>query len=866
MRHDLPTGTVTFLFTDIEGSTTLLRDLGATAYAELLGEHHGLLREACAAHQGFEVDTQGDAFFMAFSTAGDALAAAADAQQALASRSLRVRMGLHTGAPHLTEHGYVGIDVHKAARIAASGHGGQVLLSKATRELVDIGVTDLGEHHLKDFAEPVWIFQLGTAQHPPLKTISNTNLPRPASSFVGREREVRDVTAQLRNGARLLTLTGPGGSGKTRLAIEAGVDLVPDFKGGVRWVALAVVRDHSLVMQVVAEALGAKGVDLVSHIGHRELLLLLDNFEQVVQAAPQLAALLEACPHLSVLVTSREVLRVRGEVEYPVPALSDPEAVTLFSTRSHLDADPVATVLCRRLDNLPLAIELAAARTAVLSPAQILERLSQRLDLLRGGRDADAKQKTLRSTIEWSHELLNEGEKRLFARLGVFAGGCTLECAEAVADADIDVLESLVDKSLVGHSGERFWMLETIRDYALERLRASGEEADIRRRHLAWFVSLVQGSDAELSGPQQRDVGREMEMEFANVRAAFEWSLASDDIEAALRLVSVRRFWQSLQEHQAEAVAWTATLVSRAGAADPALRARALAIAGEARRVRGDIDKACHYLEEALSIQRGLADDAAMSRSLYMLGRAETAAGRYQRAHELTEEGVTLARATGDRQALSELLAQRGETAYELGKAELAVTALDEALTLSRETGDTHTLADAQRVMAMIESDAKRFAPARRLLQEALALLQELSDWSCASLSLSTLGDIALREQDHAAANALFVEAIALQRTHSGWFRMGDSLWGLAAAAAGQRQWVRAVRLLGTAQAFRGDAPIRLAGRERQEALLDELRVNLGEVAFAAALAEGAAMPLEEALGYALADQHALEARTAAPS
>ncbi|HEY8672140.1 MAG TPA: adenylate/guanylate cyclase domain-containing protein, partial [Candidatus Dormibacteraeota bacterium] len=667
MRHDLPIGTVTFLFTDIEGSTTLLRDLGAKAYAELLGEHQGLLREACATHHGVEVDTQGDAFFMAFSTAGDALAAAADAQRALSSHRVHVRMGLHTGAPHLTAHGYVGIDVHKAARIAAAGHGGQVLLSKATRELVDVGVTDLGEHHLKDFAEPVWIFQLGTAHHPPLKTISNTNLPRPASSFVGREREVREVTTQLRNGARLLTLTGTGGSGKTRLAIEAGTELVPDFKGGVGWVALAVVRDHGLVMQVVAEALGAKGVDLASHIGHRELLLLLDNFEQVVQAAPQLAALLEACPNLTLLVTSRELLRIRGEVEYPVPALSDPEALTLFSTRSHLDGDPVSALLCRRLDNLPLAIELAAARTAVLSPAQILDRLSQRLDLLRGGRDADAKQKTLRSTIEWSYELLNEGEKRLFARLGVFAGGCTLECAEEVADADIDVLESLVDKSLVGHSGERFWMLETIRDYALECLRASGEEDDVRRRHLAWFVSLVQRSDAELYGPQQRDVGREMEIEFANVRAAFEWSLASDDIEAALRLVSVRRFWQSLQEHQAEALAWTETLVMRAGAADPALRARALGIAGEVRRVRGDLDKACQYLEEALSIQRGLADEAALSRPLYMLGRAETASGRYQRAHELTEEGVALARATGDRQALTELLAQLGETMYELG-------------------------------------------------------------------------------------------------------------------------------------------------------------------------------------------------------
>jgi predicted ATPase len=859
MRHDLPTGTVTFLFTDIEGSTTLLRDLGAQAYAEVLGEHQNLLREACAAHQGVEVDTQGDAFFLAFSTAGDALAAAAQAQQALSSHRVHVRMGLHTGAPHLTAHGYVGIDVHKAARIAAAGHGGQVLLSRATRELVDVGVTDLGEHHLKDFAEPIWIFQLGAARHPPLKTISNTNLPRPASSFVGRQREVREVTAQLRNGARLLTLTGPGGSGKTRLAIEAAVDLVSDFKGGVRWIPLAVVRDHGLVMQVVAETLGAKGIGVADHIGHRELLLLLDNFEHVVAAAPQLATLLEACPNLRLLVTSRELLRVRGEVEYPVPALSDPEAVTLFSTRSNLDADPVAALLCRRLDNLPLAIELAAARTAVLSPAQILDRLSQRLDLLRGGRDAHAKQRTLRSTIEWSYELLNEDEKRLFSRLGVFAGGCTVVCAEEVVEADIDVLESLVDKSLVVHSGERFWMLETIRDYALECLGASGEEDAVRRRHLAWFVSLVQKSDAELYGPQQRDVGREMEMEFANVRAAFEWSLASDDIEAALRLISVRRFWQSLQEHQAEAIAWTEALVTRAGAADPALRARTLAIAGEVRRVRGDLDKASQYLEEALAIQRGLADPGALCRPLYMLGRAETAAGRYQRAHELTDEGVAIARAIGDRQALSELLAQLGETAYELGMAGPGLNALDEALTLSRETGDTHTLADALRVKAMIECDVGRFEHARGLLREALTLQRELSDWSCASLSLSTLGDIALREHDFAAANTLLLEAVALQRTHSGWFRMGDSLWGLAADAAGQQQWARAVRLLGAAQSLRGDAPIRLATRERQEALLRDVRANMGEEAFAAAWAEGAAMSREDALACALADQQALE-------
>jgi tetratricopeptide (TPR) repeat protein len=338
------------------------------------------------------------------------------------------------------------------------------------------------------------------------------------------------------------------------------------------------------------------------------------------------------------------------------------------------------------------------------------------------------------------------------------------------------------------------------------------------------------------------------------VRAAFEWSVASDDIEAGLRLVSVRRFWQVLQEHQAEAIAWTETLVARAGAVDPSLRARSLAIAGEVRRVQGDLDKACHHLEAALAIQRGLGDKAALCRPLYMLGRAEIAAGRYQRGCELTEEGVANARATGDRQALGELLAQLGETNYELGMAERARTALDEAWTLSRETGDTHTLADAQRILAMIESDVGRFDEARSLLREALRLQQELSDWSCASLSLSTLGDISLREQDYAAANALFREALAVHRTHNNAFRLGDSLWGLAAAAAGNRQWEPAARLLGAAHGLRGDAPIRLATPQRQEAMREEVRRHMNERAFGAAFAEGKEMSLEEALAYTLAD------------
>src|SRR6266480_115651 len=454
MRGKLPSATVTFLFTDIEGSTVLLHELGAEAYAEALAEHRRVLRTVFAAEDGVEVDTQGDAFFYVFADARAAVAAVAAANVALEPGLIRIRMGLHTGEALLTGEGYVGEDVHLGARIAAAGHGGQVLLSAATRALLDDGVTDLGEHRLKDFAEAVAIFQLGEERFPPLKTISNTNLPRPASSYVGRERETAEV-AELVRGHRFVTLSGPGGSGKTRLSIEAASELVGEFKAGLFWIGLAVLRDPNLVLETVGQTLGAKD-GLADHIGERELLLLLDNLEQVVEVAPELASLVEVCPNLHLLVTSRELLRVRGEVDYPVPPLAEPDGVELFCTRAQLEPDETIAELCRSLDELPLALELAAARTSVLSPAQILARLSERLDLLKGGRDAEARQQTLRATIEWSHDLLGDEEQRLFARLAVFRGGCTLEAAEQLAGADIDTLQSLVDKSLLRHTSERF--------------------------------------------------------------------------------------------------------------------------------------------------------------------------------------------------------------------------------------------------------------------------------------------------------------------------------------------------------------------------------------------------------------------------
>src|SRR5881392_2016115 len=445
MRMDLPAGSVTLLFTDIEGSTRLIEKLGEDGYVQALAEHRRLLRSALSEHGGVEVDTQGDAFLFAFLDPVEALAAAADGQEALASGPLLVRMGVHTGELQLTGEGYAGRELHRAARIAASGHGGQVVVSAATRAFIDGELTELGEHRLKDFDDPMALFQLGSERFAPLRTISNTNLPHPASSFVGRRRERDELVGLLGNGARLVTLRGPGGSGKTRLAIEAASELVPAFKAGVFWVGLARLRDPAVVAEEIAQTLGAKE-ELAKHVGERELLLLLDNFEQVVEAAPELSKLLQACPNLRLLITSRELLRISGEVEYPIPPLAQPEAVALFCVRAELEPDETIGELCRRLDDLPLAVELAAARTSVLTPAQILERIGSRLDLLKGGRGADARQQTLRATIAWSTELLSDEEQQLFARLAVFAGGCTLDAAEEVCNANLNILQSLVDK------------------------------------------------------------------------------------------------------------------------------------------------------------------------------------------------------------------------------------------------------------------------------------------------------------------------------------------------------------------------------------------------------------------------------------
>jgi predicted ATPase/class 3 adenylate cyclase len=717
MRPDLPTGTVTFLFTDVEGSTRLLHQLGEEDYAAALAEHRRLVRDAFAAHDGVEVDTQGDAFFFAFPTAEGALVAAAAARDGLTAGPIRLRMGIHTGTPHLASEGYVGSDVHLGARIAAAGHGGQVLLSRQTRELADVEVSDLGEHRLKDFAEPIWIYQLGSERFPPLRTISNTNLPRPASTFVGRDFEVEAVASLLHDHARLVTLTGPGGSGKTRLAIEAAATLVPDFKAGVFWVGLATLRDPALVTETIGQTIGATD-GLAEHIGEREMLLVLDNLEQVIEAAPELTTLVEACANVRLLVTSRERLRVRGEIEYPVLPLADPDAVALFCARARMDPTEEIHAVCRRLDNLPLAIELAAARSDILTPGQLIDRLSGRLDLLRGGRDADPRQQTLRATVEWSHELLSADEQRLFAQLAVFAGGCTLEAAETVVDADLDALQSLVARSLLRHTGGRFWMLETIREFAIERIEGSGEADGLRRRHAGYF--LARAEEAEPHAEWDAVWIRRLEAELDNFRAAMDWSEASSETQLALRMAgALLPFWDG--GHVGEGRSRLERLLARDEQSNGP-RAKALVAAAVLARQSGDPASAIRRAREALAISSEGDDRRGIAIATLYLGLALGDEGDFSAARQLFEDCIELFRKVNDE--LNALFASRllAWAVEELGDRERAWGLIEHNLGWARALGDKNMEAQTLGAYAGMALDQGRAADAVTSLQEVLRI------------------------------------------------------------------------------------------------------------------------------------------------
>jgi len=690
--RDLPTGTVTFFFSDVEGSTQLLQRLGAEEYARALGEHRRVVRDAIIAEGGVEIGTEGDSFFVAYPTAVGALATARAVTEAFGDGRLRLRIGLHTGTPLVVDGDYVGIDVHRAARIAACGHGGQVLLSASTAALVGgDGLRDLGEHRLKDLSAPERIYQLGDGDFPPLKSLHQANLPVPQTPFLGRRRELAEVDEMLlRPGVRLLTLVGPGGTGKTRIALQAAADAADRYPAGVKWVALAPLADAALVPDVVAAALGAKG-SLAEFIGDRAMLVVVDNMEHVIAAAPELPRLLAACPNLNLLVTSRELLRVPGEHAYPVPPLAPAEGLELFVAQARaaepgFTPGPAIAELCARLEQLPLALELAAARVRVLSAEQLLDRLGQRLDVLKGGRGVDERQQTLRATIQWSHDLLDPEERRLFAALAVFAGGCTLEAAEQVCGADIDVLQSLVDKSLVrARESGRFWMLETIRQFAAEGLARSNDQEPLRRRHAEYFIALAES--ANLSQYAEGGEARQglLAGEQPNVRAVLEWALERREADLGARMaLAVQQLWAAGQP--AEGIRWFDTFLAFDDLSDK-LRARALCSAGGMADHDSQRELAHRRYLESLAVYRQLEDEDGLAFVLMHLGHSYWYQGDPGAARDAARESLEICRRRGLRRQESQVLGLLGDLEFEDGDPAAGFELLEQATDMAASAG-----------------------------------------------------------------------------------------------------------------------------------------------------------------------------------
>jgi predicted ATPase/class 3 adenylate cyclase len=708
----LPSGTLTFLFTDIEGSTKLLNALGTDRYHEVLEVHTETLRRAFG--KGHEVRIEGDALFMVFATAQDALEAAAASQRQLAAATfphgavVRVRMGMHTGegtpASERAGADYVGIDVHRAARIAAIAHGGQVLTSGATRMLAgdDLppGVTlrDLGEHRLKDLTQPERIFQLliegCPSEFPALRTLDRTpnNLPTQLTTFIGREKEIREGL-KLLDRTRLLTLTGPGGTGKTRLSLQLAAEAAASFPDGAFWIPLAPISDPELVPSTIAHSLGVQvsgselPIDRVTeHLHGKRLLLVLDNFEQILPAVATVSALLDAAPDLKVVASSRAPLRISGEQELPVPPLElpDPErlpsievlaqsdAVRLFIERARavkpdfmVTAENAAAVaeIVFHLDGLPLAIELAAARIKLLTPQAMLPRLKQGLDLLASGaRDRTDRQRTLRGAIAWSYDLLDDGMKRLFARCAVFVGGAQLEELEAVcgpsAEIGRDVLDGvseLVDQSLLRQTAlaaqPRFRMLVTIRDHALERLVERGEERDLRARYLAAYVALAERAQPELQGKEQKPWLDRIELEHDNVRAALDFAISEGRADDAARIVfALWRFWQ-VRGYLREGRSWAERALAVPGAT-PRWRLRALEATGGLAYWMGDLGMLEIYAA-ALALARELGDPKEIALAAYNLSFAYTIPNTdMTKGRALLEEAIALFGELGDGAAL----------------------------------------------------------------------------------------------------------------------------------------------------------------------------------------------------------------------
>ena len=857
------------MFTDVEGSTRLLEEIGTDGYAAVLAVHHRVCREAWAAHGGVEVDTAGDAFFVAFAQASDALSAAAAAQEALVGVGVRVRMGVHTGEATLTPTGYVGLAVHRAARIAGAAHGGQVVVSASTRALVADGfpLVDLGEHRFKDLGAPERVFQLGEDAFPPLRCLHRTNLPTPATPFLGREAELATIRAMLgETGVRVVSLVGPGGTGKTRLALQAAAEAADAFPDGVFWAPLAPLRDPALFLSAVASALSviegndtSPVEDLSRALAGRRLLVFIDNLEHLLpEAAEALDAFVAACPTVTTVVTTRERLRLPAERVYAVPPMNEVDGEALFRSRSaavgiDLPASKELRELCARLDNLPLALELAAARTVVFSPVQLLDRIAQRLDLPKADRGVHPRQATLRATIAWSHDLLDHHEQQLFRRLSAFRGGCDYDAAEDVAGAEPDTLQSLLDKSLLRRRdsarGPRYGMLETLREYATEQLLAAGEIDMLHRRHLAHYASVAKSCfDDTLA---HHDYDRLLE-ERENLRLALDLALKSDPGRALELAAWLFPLWDESGETREGRKRITAALE---GAPDTRTHARAYAYAGAAALANNqrDLEAADGLALEALARFEELGDHRGAGWALIERTKVAFVRGDYSRVRRMREAATKAYRRAGaedlDVRAagfLSIMAAVEGDytTAVTLGR---------ETVAGLRRGGTSRGLAQALNNLGTAEEASGDKEQARRSFEESIAISRERNDKQLLALALAGLSHL---DQGTAPAEALarYTESLELAREVEDPLVIAYCLQGCAVVYAAGGDPGHAASLLAAASSISAHIGAALTGQDRAEvhSVQKRCRDALSPEEFARAWNDGAALDADAAADLAL--------------
>ena len=867
----LPTGTVTFLFTDIEGSTRLLQELG-DEWGNVLEDQRRLMRAAITANHGLELSTEGDSFFVVFASAADAMQAVVLAQQALDAHAwsgdtrVRVRMGLHSGEGRIVAADYVGLDVHRAARIAACGHGGQVIISDTVHALVEkaippgVSIRDLGEHRLKDLPGPEHLYQLDIeglpTEFPALKVLDvrMNNLPLQLTSFVGRSAEVAEVK-RLLSRAHSVTLVGPGGVGKTRLAIEAARQSADEFPEGVWLIELASLTDTSLVPQAVANSLRIReqpGVaiadTIVRYLERRHILLVLDNCEHLIQPVAELVeTILRSCPVIRVLATSREALRVDGEATFPVPALSVPdavlsrmvgelgdyEAIRLFCERASTDVDSLiadpensaaVVEICRRLDGVPLAIELAAATLSTLTAKQIAAKLDDRFRVLESGRrTALPRQQTLAASIDWSYDLLSAPEKSLLRRLSIFGGAFTLEAAEAIcagqpiAEEEVfGLLRSLANKSLINVipvGGElRYNLLETIRQYAADRLAAGSEDTDVRARHLNWYLLLAEEASSALHGPHQAAWLTRLDYEQADLRKALASAL-TEQSQRALRLASCLTYYWVIRGHLREGGEWLRLALQTP--ADPLARARGFTSAGILAHHQSDNTGTRDLMSESVGIHEQCDDP--LDKSL-----------------ALTHFGIAV---------------------LSLGDTAAGWKALEQSVALALQAGGTWELAAAlNHLGAMRHYDGDTSARPRTLLEDGLKAARAAGDAWHSVLILDSLAQVAIDHMDIESARSYWHECITIELSLGETLGIPSILEGFARLAAAQSEHQRALRLLGAAAGLRSEMRIPNPTPFEQEPVrlaLSRSRAALGKSEADSAWHEGWVMTLEEAVQYA---------------